>query len=457
MGPLAGLKVIEIAGIGPGPFCGMMLADMGADVVRVDRAQNVVGGDPALPPNDLLARGRRSIGVDLKNPEGVNVVLDLAAGADVLIEGFRPGVAERLGIGPDDCHARNPRLVYGRMTGWGQGGPWGPMAGHDINYIALAGALEPIGRAGEPPLPPINLVGDFGGGGMLLAFGVLAGVFEAQRSGKGQVIDAAMVDGAAALMTMTHSFRAMGMWTDERGTNMLDTGAHFYEVYETSDGKYMSVGSIEAQFYAALLEGLGVDPRRPALPARPEPVAGAQGALRRDLQDQDPRRVDRRLRGHRRLRRPGADDPRGRGAPPQRRAGHVRRGGGHPAARPGAALRPHVAGDLGPAAPRRPAHRRDPRRVRRRCRPHRQAPRASAPSPSARPAPQTQTTHRKQDARPGLTLRAAVACGIRASDRCRRRWGPGAGSGGAARCRRDATRRWGPARARSGRGRRRTG
>jgi alpha-methylacyl-CoA racemase len=260
MGPLAGLKVIEIAGIGPGPFCGMMLADMGADVVRVDRAQNVVGGDPALPPNDLLARGRRSIGVDLKNPEGVNVVLDLAAGADVLIEGFRPGVAERLGIGPEDCHARNPRLVYGRMTGWGQGGPWGPMAGHDINYIALAGALEPIGRAGEPPLPPINLVGDFGGGGMLLAFGVLAGVFEAQRSGKGQVIDAAMVDGAAALMTMTHSFRAMGMWTDERGTNMLDTGAHFYEVYETSDGKYMSVGSIEAQFYAALLEGLGVDP-----------------------------------------------------------------------------------------------------------------------------------------------------------------------------------------------------
>jgi alpha-methylacyl-CoA racemase len=259
MGPLAGLKVIEIAGIGPGPFCGMMLADLGADVVRVDRAQNVTGGDPALPPNDLLARGRRSIGVDLKNPEGVGVVLDLVAGADVLIEGFRPGVAERLGIGPAECHARNPRLVYGRMTGWGQGGPWGPMAGHDINYIALAGALEPIGRAGEPPLPPINLVGDFGGGGMLLAFGVLAGVFEAQRSGQGQVIDAAMVDGAAALMTMTHSFRAMGMWTDERGTNMLDTGAHFYEVYETSDGQYMSVGSIEPQFYAALLDGLGLD------------------------------------------------------------------------------------------------------------------------------------------------------------------------------------------------------
>jgi alpha-methylacyl-CoA racemase len=259
MGPLAGLKVIEIAGIGPGPFCGMMLADLGADVVRVDRAQNVQGGDPALPPLDLLARGRRSIGVDLKNPEGVGVVLDMAAGADVLIEGFRPGVAERLGIGPAECHARNPRLVYGRMTGWGQSGPYGSMAGHDINYIALAGALEPIGRAGEPPLPPLNLVGDFGGGGMLLAFGVLAGVFEAQRSGQGQVIDAAMVDGAAALMTMTHSFRAMGMWTDERGTNMLDTGAHYYDVYETSDGRYMSVGSIEPQFYAALLDGLGLD------------------------------------------------------------------------------------------------------------------------------------------------------------------------------------------------------
>ena len=259
MGPLTGLKVVEIAGIGPGPFCGMMLADLGADIVRVDRAQNVEGGDPAVPPGDLLNRGRRSIGVDLKSPEGVAVVLDLVAQADVLIEGFRPGVAERLGIGPDECRARNPRLVYGRMTGWGQEGPYASTAGHDINYIALAGALEPIGRAGEPPLPPINLIGDFGGGGMLLAFGVLAGVFEAQRSGEGQVIDAAMVDGAAALMAMTHSFRAMGIWQDERGTNMLDTGAHFYEVYETADGKYLSVGSIEPQFYDALLAGLGLD------------------------------------------------------------------------------------------------------------------------------------------------------------------------------------------------------
>ena len=259
MGPLSGLKVVEIAGIGPGPFCGMLLADLGADVVRVDRAQNVQGGDPALPPGDLLNRGRRSIGVDLKNPEGVAVVLDLVEQADVLIEGFRPGVAERLGIGPDECLARNPRLVYGRMTGWGQEGPWASMAGHDMNYIALAGALEPLGRAGEAPQPPINLLGDFGGGGMLLGFGVLAAVFEAQRSGQGQVVDAAMVDGSALLMTMTHAFRHMGIWEDERGTNMLDTGAHFYDVYETADGKYLSVGAIEPQFYDALLDGLGLD------------------------------------------------------------------------------------------------------------------------------------------------------------------------------------------------------
>jgi alpha-methylacyl-CoA racemase len=259
MGPLAGITVIEIAGIGPGPFCGMMLADMGADVIRIDRAENVQGGDPDQPPADLLARGRRSVGVDLKNPDGVEVVLGLVERADALIEGFRPGVTERLGIGPDDCLARNPRLVYGRMTGWGQDGPYAPAAGHDINYIALAGALEPIGRRGEAPMPPLNLVGDFGGGGMLLAFGVVCGVVEAQRSGRGQVIDAAMVDGAAVLMTMTHALRAMGIWHDERGTNMLDTGAHFYDVYETSDGKYVSIGSIEPQFYAELLRLTGLE------------------------------------------------------------------------------------------------------------------------------------------------------------------------------------------------------
>jgi alpha-methylacyl-CoA racemase len=259
MGPLAGITVVEIAGIGPGPFCAMMLADMGAEVIRVDRAENVSGGDPANPPADLNNRGRRSIGVDLKNPDGVAVVLDLVEQADALIEGFRPGVAERLGIGPDDCLARNPRLVYGRMTGWGQEGPLAGAAGHDINYIALAGALDPIGRRGEAPVPPLNLVGDYGGGGMLLAFGVVCGVLEAQRSGQGQVVDSAMVDGAAVLMTMTHALRAMGVWNDERGTNLLDTGAHFYNVYETADGKYVSIGSIEPQFYAELVRLTGLE------------------------------------------------------------------------------------------------------------------------------------------------------------------------------------------------------
>jgi alpha-methylacyl-CoA racemase len=259
MGPLAGITVIEIAGIGPGPFCGMLLSDLGADVIRIDRAGTVHGGDPERPPADLLNRGRRSIGVDLKSPEGVEVVLDLVAGADALIEGFRPGVAERLGIGPDECLARNPKLVYGRMTGWGQDGPYASTAGHDINYIALAGALDSIGRRGEAPVPPLNLVGDFGGGGMLLAFGVTAGLLEAQRSGQGQVIDAAMVDGAATLMTMMHSFRAMGIWNLERGTNMLDSGAHFYDVYETADGRYVSIGSIEPQFYDELLRLTGLE------------------------------------------------------------------------------------------------------------------------------------------------------------------------------------------------------
>ncbi|HET8617985.1 MAG TPA: CaiB/BaiF CoA-transferase family protein [Acidimicrobiales bacterium] len=259
MGPLAGITVIEIAGIGPGPYCGMMLADMGADVIRIDRAGAVQGGDPGRPPADFLARGRRSVGVDLKNADGVEVVLNLVERADALIEGFRPGVTERLGIGPDDCLARNPRLVYGRMTGWGQDGPYASTAGHDINYIALAGALDPIGRAGQPPTPPLNLVGDFGGGGLMLAFGIVAGLLEARASGQGQVIDAAMVDGAASLMTMTHSFRAMGIWNDERGTNMLDTGAHFYDVYETADGRYVSIGSIEPQFYAELLRLTGLE------------------------------------------------------------------------------------------------------------------------------------------------------------------------------------------------------
>lgn len=255
-GPLKGYRVVELAGIGPGPFAGMMLADMGAEVLRVDRAAGVRDG--ASPPlADVLGRGRRSVGVDLKQPDGREVVLRLVESADALIEGFRPGVTERLGLGPEDCTARNPRLVYGRMTGWGQDGPYANAAGHDINYIALSGTLGMIGRKGEAPVPPLNLVGDFGGGGMLLAFGIVCAMLEATRSGQGQVIDAAMVDGAALLAAMMHGFRTTGMW-QERGTNLLDTGAFFYEVYETADGRYVSLGSIEPQFYAQMAELTGL-------------------------------------------------------------------------------------------------------------------------------------------------------------------------------------------------------
>ena len=255
-GPLLGYKIIELAGIGPGPFAGMMFSDMGADVVRVDRAETVRDGAGG-PFSDVLGRGRRSIGVDLKHPRGRDVVLRLVEGADALIEGFRPGVTERLGVGPEDCLARNPKLVYGRMTGWGQDGPYVSAAGHDINYIALSGTLSMIGRVGEAPVPPLNLVGDFGGGGMLLAFGVVCALLEASRSGRGQVIDAAMVDGAALLAAMIHGFRAAGMW-GERGTNILDTGAWYYEVYETADGGHISFGSIEPQFVAEMLRITGL-------------------------------------------------------------------------------------------------------------------------------------------------------------------------------------------------------
>jgi len=253
---LSGVKVVEIAGIGPGPFAAMMLADMGADVVRVDRAQAVTGNFDRQNL-EILNRGRRSIGVDLKHPDGVETVMKLVEQADALIEGFRPGVADRLGIGPDACLARNPKLVYGRMTGWGQDGPYAQAAGHDINYIELAGALGHFGRAGSKPTPPINLVGDFGGGGMLMAFGVACALVESARSGQGQVIDAAMVDGAATLMTMMWGFRALGIW-GPFGTNVLDTGAPFYDTYETSDGKYISLGSLEPQFYKELITRAGL-------------------------------------------------------------------------------------------------------------------------------------------------------------------------------------------------------
>ncbi|MBL77629.1 MAG: carnitine dehydratase [Acidimicrobiaceae bacterium] len=262
MGALEGVRVIELAGIGPGPFCGMMLADMGAEVVQVDRAGAVRGGDPERPPGNVNARGRRSMGIDLKSPEGVETVLRLVEGADMLFEGFRPGVAERLGVGPDDCLARNPALVYGRMTGWGQEGPYASMAGHDINYIALAGVLAHLGRHDSGPVPPMNLVGDFGGGGMYLAFGMVCALLEARTSGQGQVVDAAMVDGAASLMSFIHGMLASGFHTPERGVNMLDTGAHFYDVYECADGGWISIGSIEPQFYAELVEKLGLDPER---------------------------------------------------------------------------------------------------------------------------------------------------------------------------------------------------
>ena len=258
MGPLSGKRIVEIAGIGPGPFCAMLLADLGAEVVRVDRASAVPDIMPDSPNLDLLNRGRRSVGVNLKTPEGIETVLKLVQESDALIEGFRPGVAERLGIGPEECLARNPKLIYGRMTGWGQEGTYSSMAGHDINYIALSGVLGMIGREGGKPIPPVNLVGDFGGGGMLLALGICAALVETAKSEKGQIIDAAMTDGSALLSTMMHSFKAMGIWGD-RGTNLLDTGAPFYDVFECADGEFISLGSIEPQFYSELLRITEID------------------------------------------------------------------------------------------------------------------------------------------------------------------------------------------------------
>lgn len=276
-GPLTGVKIVEFAGIGPGPFCCMLLSDMGADIVRIDRK----GGRNM--PNDVTSRGRRSIALDMKDANDVAVARELVSKADALIEGFRPGVMERLGIGPDDALKLNPRLVYGRMTGWGQTGPLAHAAGHDINYIALSGALHAMGRKGSPPSPPLNLVGDYGGGALYLAMGVCAALFEAQRSGKGQVIDAAITDGTASLMAVMFGLRASGIWTDDRDANLLDGGAHFYDVYETKDGKFIALGPIEPQFYAIFLDKLGLagDPDfgvqmlKPSWPALSEKVAAA--------------------------------------------------------------------------------------------------------------------------------------------------------------------------------------
>src|SRR5215470_2827109 len=256
MGPLAGLRVVEIASLAPAPFCCMVLADLGAEVLLVDRT--VPSVSLASVPNNPLNRGRRSVAADLKHPRGAELVLRLAESADVLVEGFRPGVAERLGFGPDACLARNPRLVYGRMTGWGQEGPLADRAGHDIDYIAVAGALHPIGPPDRPPVPPVNYLADFGGGGMLLAVGILAALFERERSGRGQVVDAAMVDGAALLSALLHGLRAIGMWSDRREGNLLDGTLPFYTTYTTADGRYVAVGALEPQFYAELLAGLGL-------------------------------------------------------------------------------------------------------------------------------------------------------------------------------------------------------
>ncbi|MEM7324863.1 MAG: CaiB/BaiF CoA-transferase family protein [Actinomycetota bacterium] len=278
-GPLTGIRVIELAGIGPGPMCAMLLADLGADVIRVDRPVQADLGVPRRAREfDVLLRGRRSIAVDLKSPDGVEAVLQLVEQADALIEGFRPGVTERLGLGPDHCAARNPKLVYGRMTGWGQDGPLATAAGHDINYIALTGALAAIGNLDGPPVPPLNLVGDYGGGALYLAFGVCAALLEARTSGTGQVVDAAMVDGAASLLSSVFGLYASGAWGLTRGTNVLDSGSYFYGTYQCADGEWISIAPIEGKFHAELLDRLGIDPadvpdqhdrsRWPALKAR---------------------------------------------------------------------------------------------------------------------------------------------------------------------------------------------
>jgi alpha-methylacyl-CoA racemase len=266
MGPLAGYRIVEIAGIGPAPMCAMLLADLGATVLRVERMQASGLGIDKPARFEIMNRSRHAVAVDLKKKDGVETVLRLVAGADAFIEGFRPGVAERLGIGPDECLARNPRLVYGRMTGWGQTGPLAQAAGHDLNYIALTGVLDAIGRAGQKPTPPLNLVGDFGGGALYLALGIACGLLEAQRSGKGQVVDAAMTDGAASLMTMFFGMRAAGQFTTMRGANILDSGAFFYEVYECADGRHVAVAPIEDKFLAELFRLLALDPA--AFPAK---------------------------------------------------------------------------------------------------------------------------------------------------------------------------------------------
>ena len=306
MGPLAGVRVIEMAGIGPAPFCGMLLADMGAEVIRIDRMTRSDLGIDTPVKYDLFNRNKTSAAIDLKSPKGAAAVLRLAEKADVLIEGFRPGVMEKLGLGPDACLRANPRLVFGRMTGWGQDGPLSHAAGHDLNYIALTGALAGIGAKDGPPIAPLNLVGDFGGGALYLAMGVLAALLEARGSGKGQVVDAAIVDGTTSLMTMFYAFQQMGAWKAERGANLIDGGAPFYAVYETSDGRYVSVAAIERKFYAELIARIGLSGETLPPQYDRDTLAAIARAPRRGLRLEDARRMVRDPGGNRRLLRAGA-------------------------------------------------------------------------------------------------------------------------------------------------------
>ena len=358
MGPLAGFRIIEMAGIGPAPFAAMLFADMGAEVIRVDRREATDLGIPGREPKfDVLHRGRRSIAVDVKSQAGSDVVKRLVAKADAVIEGFRPGVMERLGLGPDVLMQINPKLVFGRMTGFGQDGPLSQAAGHDINYIALAGVLHCIGRKGEAPVPPLNLVGDFGGGGMFLAFGVVCALLEAQKSGKGQVVDAAMVDGSATLMALMYGMFSHGGWKDERGVNVLDTGAPWYNTYETKDGKWLAVGAIEQRFYAEFIERLGL--KMSDLPKQHDRKGwpDLHRRLHRNHQIQDARRVGESLRGQRRLRRPHPVAQRGGRPSAQCRAQHLCQTRRRAAARACTALQPHRAADGRASATARRRHR----------------------------------------------------------------------------------------------------
>ena len=358
-GPLAGLRVVEMAGLGPAPFAAMVLADLGADVLRVDRP-----GGPGLqvapPAYDVLTRGRRNVCLDLKDPQAREVVLDLVARADVLLEGFRPGVMERLGLGPQDCEAVNQRLVYARMTGWGQDGPLAGTAGHDITYVAVTGALHATGRAGGPPQVPANLLGDFGGGAMLCLVGILAALQERHASGRGQVVDAAIVDGTALLTAQLQGLLAAGVWEPSRGVNLLDTGAPFYDVYATADGQHVAVGALEPKFYAALLEGLDLAPEDVPDRGGPEPVAAAADPAGRGVRRAHPGRVGGGVRRPRRVRRPRGPAGPGAAAPAPGRAGGVHAGAGGDPAGAGAEVLADPGRPVDPARGHRPGHARGP-------------------------------------------------------------------------------------------------